>query len=144
MNIITLAHKRDMTHDFNLKHNMPNFGWKLNNMINKEKNLMSNFPRNWRYPINTKFDCYRNKIFYMEFLKEYVFYNINLGDVDEIIVKICSECSYSYIHSFKPLRLIFNVRIIGKEDNKTKNKVFRYTSIGKFLLLCRKKKKDQK
>ena len=35
----------------------------------------------------------------MEFVKEYVFYNINIGDVNEIIVKTCSDCSYSYIHS---------------------------------------------
>ena len=63
----------------------------------------------------------------MEFVKEYVFYNINIEDVDEIIVKVCSDCSYRYIHSYKPLRLIFNVEVIDKEDNKTKNKVFNYT-----------------
>ena len=33
MNIITLAHKRDMTYDFYLKHNMSAFGWKLSSMI---------------------------------------------------------------------------------------------------------------
>ena len=37
MDIITLAHKRDMTYDFYLKHNLSAFGWKLNAMINKEK-----------------------------------------------------------------------------------------------------------
>ena len=36
MDIITLAHKRDMTYDFYLKHNMPVFEWKLNAMINKD------------------------------------------------------------------------------------------------------------
>ena len=62
MDIITLAHKRDMTYDFYLKHNMPAFEWKLNAMINKDKNLINKFSRNWRHPININFDCYRNKI----------------------------------------------------------------------------------
>ena len=60
MDIITLAHKRDMTYDFYLKHNMPAFEWKLNAMINKDKSLIKKFPRNWRHPFNTKFECYRN------------------------------------------------------------------------------------
>ena len=60
MDIITLAHKRDMTYDFYLKHNMPALEWKLNAMINKDKNRSSIFPRNWRHPISTKFNCYRN------------------------------------------------------------------------------------
>ena len=59
MNIITLAHKRDMTYDFYLKHNMPAFEWKLNAVINKDKNLINKFPQNWRHPINTRFGCYR-------------------------------------------------------------------------------------
>ena len=49
MDIISLAHKRDMTA----------FEWKLNAMINKDKNLINNFPQNWRHPINIKFKCYR-------------------------------------------------------------------------------------
>ena len=60
MDIITLAHKRDMTYDFYLKHNMPAFEWKLNAMINKDKTLINHFLQNWRHPINTKFVCYRN------------------------------------------------------------------------------------
>ena len=44
MSIITLAHKRDLTYDFYLKHNMPAFEWKLNAMINKDKNLKNKFP----------------------------------------------------------------------------------------------------
>ena len=71
-------------------------------MINKDKNLINKFPQNWRHPINTKFDCYRNNIIQMKFVKEYVFYNINIEDVDEIIVKACSDCSNRYIHSYKP------------------------------------------
>ena len=49
-----------MTYDFCLKHNMPAFEWKLNAMINKNKNLIKGFPRNWRHPFNKKIDCYRN------------------------------------------------------------------------------------
>ena len=59
MDIITLAHKRDMTFDHFLKHNMPAFEWKLNAMINKNKNLINIFPKKWRHPISTKFNCYR-------------------------------------------------------------------------------------
>ena len=80
----------------------------------------------------------------MEFVKKNIFYNINIEDVDEIIVKACSDCSYRYIHSNKPLCLIYNVKIIAKEDNKTKNKIFKYTSVGMFLFLCRMRKKGYK
>ena len=62
MNIIILAHKRDMTYDFYLKHNMPAFEWKLNALINKDENLIKKLPRNWRHPIKNKFGCYRNNI----------------------------------------------------------------------------------
>ena len=59
MDIITLVHKRDMTYDFFLKHNMSAFEWKLNAMINKDKNLINKIPKNRLHPINTKFNCYR-------------------------------------------------------------------------------------
>ena len=62
MDIIILAHKRDMTYDFYLKHNMSAFEWKLNAMINKDKNLIIKFPKTWRHPINNRFNCYRKKI----------------------------------------------------------------------------------
>ena len=39
---------------------MPAFERKLNALIIKDKNLINKFPRNWRHPINTKFNCYRN------------------------------------------------------------------------------------
>ena len=55
MDIITLAHKRDMTYDFYLKPNMSAFERKLNAIINKDKNLIYKFPRNSRHPFNTKF-----------------------------------------------------------------------------------------
>ena len=62
MDIITRTHKRDMTNDFHLKHNMSAFEWKLNAMNDKDKNLVNKFPRNWRHPINIKYDCFRNNI----------------------------------------------------------------------------------
>ena len=79
----------------------------------------------------------------MEFLKNYVFYNINIEDVDEIRVKACSDCSDRYIHSYS-LRLIFNVKIIDERDNKTKNKVFKYTSFERILFLCGMRNKGSK
>ena len=79
----------------------------------------------------------------MQFVKEYVFYNINIKDIDEFIVESSSDCSDRYIHSYK-LRLIFNVKIIDKEDNKTKNKVFKYSSCGSTLFLYRMRKKGYK
>ena len=60
MDIITLAYKRDMTHDFYSKHNMSAFEGKLNAMINKDKNLVNKFSQNCRHPIDIKLDCYRN------------------------------------------------------------------------------------
>ena len=60
MDMITLAHKCDMTYDFYLKHNMSAIEWKLNAIIIKDKNLINKFPKNWRHPINTRFNCYRN------------------------------------------------------------------------------------
>ena len=76
----------------------------------------------------------------MDFVKEYVFYNINIKDIDEFIVKTSSDCSNRYIHSYS-LRLIFNVKIIDMENIKTKNKVIKYTSGGSILFLCRMRKK---
>ena len=79
----------------------------------------------------------------MEFVKEYVFFNINIKDIDGFIFETSSDCSNKYIHSYS-LRLIFNVKIIDKEDNKTKKKVFKYTSGGSILFPCRMIKKGYK
>ena len=79
----------------------------------------------------------------MEFVKECVFYNVNIKDVDKIIVNSSSNCSDRYIHSHSSC-LIFNVKIIVEKDNKTKDKVFKNTSIGSFLFLCRMIKKGYK
>ena len=80
----------------------------------------------------------------MKIKKEYVFYKTNIEDFDEIIVKASSDCSYRYIHSFGFLHLIFNVKIIGERNKKTKNEVFKFTSIVKILFLCRMRKKGYK
>ena len=48
-----------MSYDFYLKHNMSALEWKLNAMINKNKSLIKKFPRNWRHPLNIKFERYR-------------------------------------------------------------------------------------
>ena len=32
--------------------------WKLNAMINKNKILINKFDRNWRHPLNKKFESY--------------------------------------------------------------------------------------
>ena len=79
----------------------------------------------------------------MEFVKEYVYYNINIKDVDEIIFKASSDSSDRYIHSYNSC-LIFNVKIIDEKDNKTKDKVFKQTSTGMFLFLCRMREKGYK
>ena len=79
----------------------------------------------------------------MGFVKENVFYNINIEHVDEIIVKASSDCSYRYFHSCS-LRPIFNVKVIDMEDNKTKNELIKYTSSGMILFLCRMRKKGYK
>ena len=34
---------------------MSAFGWKINQLINKDKNLINKFPCDWRHPINNKF-----------------------------------------------------------------------------------------
>ena len=64
---------------------------------------------------------------------------MNIEDVDEIIVKANSDCSDRYIHSYS-LCLILNVKIIEERDNKTKKKIFKYTSIRSILFVCRMRK----
>ena len=59
MHVITIANKMDMSYDFYIKHNMCALEWKLNAMINKNKNLKNKFDSNWRHPLNRKFESYR-------------------------------------------------------------------------------------
>ena len=59
MDIITLAHKRDMTYDFYLKHNKHAVERKLNQLIDKDKNLINKLPSTWVHPFNRKYESYR-------------------------------------------------------------------------------------
>ena len=59
MHNITIAHKMDMSCDFYIKRNMHAVEWRLNALINKNKSLINNFPRNWRYPFNRSVENYR-------------------------------------------------------------------------------------
>ena len=59
MDIITLAHKRDMTYDFYIEHNMHAAERKLNVMINRDKILVNKYPQNWRHPLKRNFESYR-------------------------------------------------------------------------------------
>ena len=47
MHIVTFAHKKDLTYDFDIKHNMHAVEWNLNAMINNDKSLINKFDRNW-------------------------------------------------------------------------------------------------
>ena len=58
MNIITIANKTDMVYVFFIEHNMHAVEWKLHAMINKNKSLMIKFSRNWRHPLDRKFEGY--------------------------------------------------------------------------------------
>ena len=58
MDIITIAHKLDMSYDFHIKHNMHAVERKLIAIINKDKNLINKFDLNWRHPLNRKFESY--------------------------------------------------------------------------------------
>ena len=49
----------DKTYDFYMKHNMHVVEWKLNQLINKDKNLINKLPANWVHPLNRKYENYR-------------------------------------------------------------------------------------
>ena len=59
MKFITISNKMDMSYDFYIKHNMHAIEWKLDAMVNKNKSLINKFPRNWRHPLNRKFESHR-------------------------------------------------------------------------------------
>ena len=42
----------DMTYNFYMKHNMHAVEWKLNQLINKDKNLINKLPATWVHPFN--------------------------------------------------------------------------------------------
>ena len=58
MNIITIANKMDKSYDFYIKHSMDAVEWKLNAMINKNKNLTIKLDRNCRRTLKRKFESY--------------------------------------------------------------------------------------
>ena len=49
----------DMSNDFYVRHIMDAVEWKIIAMITKNKNLNNKFDRNWRHPLNRKFESYR-------------------------------------------------------------------------------------
>ena len=59
MNIITMAQRMDMSYDFQIKNILHSVEWKLNALINKDKNLMNKLNRNWRPILNRKIESYR-------------------------------------------------------------------------------------
>ena len=59
MHNITIAKKMDMFFDFYIKHNMCALEWKLNAMINKNKNLFKKFDCNRRNLLNRNLKSYR-------------------------------------------------------------------------------------
>ena len=72
MDIIILVYKRDMTYGFYSKHNMSALERKINQLINKDKNLINEFPYGWKILLTqnlivieiNKFICIINKYFY--------------------------------------------------------------------------------
>ena len=49
----------DMSYDSYFKHNIHAIEWKVNAMINKNKSLIIKVDRNWRHPLNRKFESFR-------------------------------------------------------------------------------------
>ena len=64
MHIITIANKMNMSYDFYIKRNMHAVQWIINALNNKNKSLINNFNRNWRHPLNRKFENYRFQILF--------------------------------------------------------------------------------
>ena len=59
MNLITIANKLDMSYDFYIKHDMHAVEWKINAMVNENKNLFNKLNRFWRYPLKRKLESCR-------------------------------------------------------------------------------------
>ena len=59
MHNITFAIKKSSAYKFYIKHNMHAVQWKLNVMINKNRNYKNLFHRNWRHPLKRNFESYR-------------------------------------------------------------------------------------
>ena len=72
-----------------------------------------------------------------------MFYNPNNEGIDEIIGKASSDCSYRYMYSYEPLRLIYNIKIIDLKKKKTKNKVIKDIPIGMMSFIRKMKQKQR-
>ena len=59
MNIIIVCNKMDMTYDFYIKQRMPAIEWKINQIINKDRNLINKLPASGIHPLNRKLKSYR-------------------------------------------------------------------------------------
>ena len=59
MNIILVCNKVNMMYDYYMKHNKHAVEWDLNQIINKDKNLINKLPATWVHPLNRKFERYR-------------------------------------------------------------------------------------
>ena len=58
LNIISIANKTDMSYDFAIKHNVCAVEWKLNALINTNKNLINKVNCTWRHPLKRKIESY--------------------------------------------------------------------------------------
>ena len=49
----------DKSYDFYIKHNMCALEWKLNDMMNENRNLIIQLDQLWRHPLNRKIESFR-------------------------------------------------------------------------------------
>ena len=58
-NILIVCNETNMIYGFYMKHKMHAVEWKLNQLINKDENLINKLPASWIHPLNRKFKSYR-------------------------------------------------------------------------------------
>ena len=90
MHIITIANKLDMSYDFYIRHSMHAVEGKINALNNKKKNLINKFNRNWKHPVNRKFESYRVWSF---------------RQILKLTIKICSNLSNINIQYYLKFRI---------------------------------------
>ena len=90
MHLITFAIKMDMSNDFYIKHNMHAVQWKLNAMINKDKNLINKLNPYWRHPLVRKFQSYRVR---------------SINQVNKLTINIYSNLSNINKQYYRKLRI---------------------------------------
>ena len=59
MNVLIVCNKMHKTYDFYMKHNKPAVECNINQLINKEKNLIKKLPATWFHPLYRQFESYR-------------------------------------------------------------------------------------